>query len=84
MNARLTTALLNVLSYFPCQEAREIASTALAEKRAREEDLRRVLVLINREGWRNEQATAMLRAEVGKTMAKRKKPVARRVKRREA
>ena len=77
MHIDLATALLNVLMYFPCQEARELASRMIAGRRAPRDELRRVLALIDREDWHNVQATEVLRKYA------REKPVARRVTRRE-
>lgn len=82
MHADLSTALLNVLMYFPCQEARGLASEMLAYRNVTQYKLLRIVLLAEQEDWHNTQVIEILRKHA-EIVSARKKPVARRVTRKD-
>jgi len=85
LTSRLDNALMSVLCYFPCQEARGLASDARLEPPNTRALVRRIVKLLDERDWGVVRTREVLRAYLaeGKPVARRvkRKPVARRVRR---
>ncbi len=86
LDAKLDNALMSVLCYFPCQEARNLASDARLEPHDIRTLVQRIVTLLDEYDWGDVRSREVLRAYLParKPVARRRKPVARRVKRKEA